>query len=777
MLRLQPVHHGRDQYYFQTVQATTDRPDGLIEADPYWLGAGASMLGLAGGASQAQVRALFRGVDPLTGEVLAEGHGRVENVAFDLTLSTPKSVSLVHALASPEASARVQQAHDSAVAATLGYLERETIVARRSTAGVTWELPVQGTVAVAFVHRTSRANDPHLHTHVLVANLVCGEDGGWTAFDSRPLYRSQRPARALYESHLRAELTKIGVEFGPMRKLSADISMIPRETVRAFSKRSGEILRVMAAEGLQGWAAADRAAADTRPPKDREAPYDELLGVWRDLGYKMGLSPSRIERAAGVGVVPRPRREKAPDYAWVEAVADPHDGTISRRDLVVSRCNATPEGATIDQVEADVRDALTSGALIRDRDSDSGRLCDRERFTTPTQLARMADASARIGQLGLDAGAVMISYAKGAGRLGALDEVAWLAAEVAGRGGRVVGVAAGARAAFGFEAMTGIETFPVRSAGQLEGRLAVEDVVILADCGAMVEKELTSVMSLCRASGAQPVLFGAEASMDRARLLTVVRAGAECPEIGQARAVPGAEPVERHFGPRAAASVVRDASAAGLDAVARAHELAAAGREVLLVVPDWAVASEVREAVPSGVKVMDARRASDVVVRRVEAEQPLPAIVVMGGAAPLQMSEERLSLVERVHVLVAPDGGAGGLEELGRVAEAVRPLHLTQELGAVCREPRERATWRGGAGLIEEFRERHGLTTEPAAYGGRERGSDRVADRGGESARDASLVRRRIAELSPTVAPALEAALEPPTLRLERATPDRGLGR
>jgi hypothetical protein len=52
-----------------------------------------------------------------------------------------------------------------------------------------------------------------------------------------------------------------------------------------------------------------------------------------------------------------------------------------------------------------------------------------------------------------------------------------------------------------------------------------------------------------------------------------------------------------------------------------------------------------------------------------------------------------------------------------------------------------------------------------------------VADRGSERARDASLVRRRVAELSPTVAPALEAALEPPTLRLERATPDRGLGR
>jgi transposase-like protein len=35
----------------------------------------------------------------------------------------------------------------------------------------------QGVLAAAFVHRTSRAGDSQLHTHVLVANVAQGDDG------------------------------------------------------------------------------------------------------------------------------------------------------------------------------------------------------------------------------------------------------------------------------------------------------------------------------------------------------------------------------------------------------------------------------------------------------------------------------------------------------------------------------------------------------------------------------------------------------------------------
>ena len=45
-----------------------------------------------------------------------------------------------------------------------------------------------GLVAAAFDHRESRSGDPDLHTHVAVANKVCGADGKWRSLDARVLH-------------------------------------------------------------------------------------------------------------------------------------------------------------------------------------------------------------------------------------------------------------------------------------------------------------------------------------------------------------------------------------------------------------------------------------------------------------------------------------------------------------------------------------------------------------------------------------------------------------
>ena len=45
-----------------------------------------------------------------------------------------------------------------------------------------------------FRHRTSRAGDPQLHWHVLVANTTCGMDGRWSALDGTVLCRTKRVA-------------------------------------------------------------------------------------------------------------------------------------------------------------------------------------------------------------------------------------------------------------------------------------------------------------------------------------------------------------------------------------------------------------------------------------------------------------------------------------------------------------------------------------------------------------------------------------------------------
>src|SRR5204863_2751402 len=125
---------------------------------------------------------------------------------YSLSLSPPKSVSLLWGLGDEHTTAQVRAAHDQAVQTAVSFLEQHACFARTGKGGV-FQIETTGLVAAAFVHRTSRALDPQLHTHLLVANKVKGFDGQWRAVDARELYTMQKPAGMVYNAALRAELT------------------------------------------------------------------------------------------------------------------------------------------------------------------------------------------------------------------------------------------------------------------------------------------------------------------------------------------------------------------------------------------------------------------------------------------------------------------------------------------------------------------------------------------------------------------------------------------
>jgi hypothetical protein len=108
--------------------------------------------------------------------------------AFDHCFSSPKSVSLLAAGASPRVRRLLAEGRAEALAVAIGYLERHGIGVRREHNGVDRYPATGGLVAVAFEHRMSRAGDPNLHTHVLVQNAAQGPDGRWAALDSDRLY-------------------------------------------------------------------------------------------------------------------------------------------------------------------------------------------------------------------------------------------------------------------------------------------------------------------------------------------------------------------------------------------------------------------------------------------------------------------------------------------------------------------------------------------------------------------------------------------------------------
>lgn len=129
---------------------------------------------------------------------------------------------------------KIRAAHQAAVGEALGYLEREACHARRGSGGAT-VVQGRGFVAAAFEHRSSRAGDPLLHTHVVVANATQGPDGRWTALDGRSLYRHSKTAGYLYQVALRAELTeRLGVRWHPVERGTADLVGVPRQVIEHF---------------------------------------------------------------------------------------------------------------------------------------------------------------------------------------------------------------------------------------------------------------------------------------------------------------------------------------------------------------------------------------------------------------------------------------------------------------------------------------------------------------------------------------------------------------
>jgi conjugative relaxase-like TrwC/TraI family protein len=311
---------GQEAYYEQQVAVgLDDYYAGRGESPGIWHGQGASGLGLAGVVEDGGLGTLLRGIDPATGDVLRapvrertitvraldveSGEWRQEEKrlapvsGYDLVFSCPKSVSILHALTEDERVRReISEAHDAAWQAALSYLENEACVVRRGHAGGVREYG-GGFAAAAFRHRTSRAQDPHLHTHVIVANMAATNDGEWRALDGEAILRTYRLAAGyLYEAHLRHELTqRLGLEWAEPAKGMAELVKVPDAAIQAFSTRRRSLLDHMEAHGSDGFAAARVAALATREAKE-QVDLPSLRAHWKARAAEHGLGRRELRR-------------------------------------------------------------------------------------------------------------------------------------------------------------------------------------------------------------------------------------------------------------------------------------------------------------------------------------------------------------------------------------------------------------------------------------------------------------------------------------------------
>jgi conjugative relaxase-like TrwC/TraI family protein len=298
---------------------------------------------------------------------LPHARGKVDRrrAGIDLTVSPPKSVSLLHAFGNAHVRGQVRAAHDTAVGHALAYLETHTAHGMRGHQGHgqrATRISTRGFVAAGFTHLTSRADDPQLHTHLVIANLVRGVDGAWSAVDSWAVFRQARTAGAVYQASLRGELTRrLGVAWEPVHQSVAEISGIPQPVLRAFSTRRRHIERECQQAGAESRAARQRAAYLTRPAKSHTSTA-ELRAGWQERLHDQGHEPDRLVAGAVDRAVP-------PALPDVEVLAERlfgPDGVTARqtsfirRELTRALADTLPTGAP---VTADLLEGLTDRLL------------------------------------------------------------------------------------------------------------------------------------------------------------------------------------------------------------------------------------------------------------------------------------------------------------------------------------------------------------------------------------------------------------------------------
>ena len=221
-------HLSHNDYYTQ----------GVTQAG-HWIGLGAEKLGLQTGEAitrDAFLR-LCDNLHPMTGEQLTPQQFRERRIFFDFQCAPPKSVSI---LAVTMNDRRIIQAHQEASTFALRELEQFASTRIRK-GGVEDRDRVTGNlVGAAFVHTSSRALDPQLHTHFVLFNATWDNaEHRWKALQTSAMFDAIHYGTAVYRNELARRLHQLGYS---LRRTGTafEIEGVSPVLIDQFSKRSKE---------------------------------------------------------------------------------------------------------------------------------------------------------------------------------------------------------------------------------------------------------------------------------------------------------------------------------------------------------------------------------------------------------------------------------------------------------------------------------------------------------------------------------------------------------
>ena len=339
-----------------------------------------TVLGEDGKAEQiGDLTLLLEGKHPRTGEdlpLVQRRQGRREG--FDITFSPPKSVSIVGLLSGDQAvEDATWRAHRAAVKKTMDWFERELAVGRRGHGGR--DGIVHGTIAaIAWDHATSREDDPQMHTHVSISNLIWAEDGKLSSLDGDRFFAGKHAREQIvqalsrvYGAEMRREMCRelgVGWTRPQGRDGHREIAGVPSKLIREFSRGRRRVLAATEAAGLGDDASgkARQAAEMASRSAKGEKLASELAPEWAQRMEALYVRPVDLIRSVAKQ---RTKHRGAPEMPKIDAVMRTLHGaggkpSWTRHDLVGALCQLTPLGVDPATAEKWASEVLASEDVI-----------------------------------------------------------------------------------------------------------------------------------------------------------------------------------------------------------------------------------------------------------------------------------------------------------------------------------------------------------------------------------------------------------------------------
>jgi len=313
MLNLTSLKGGGASYYSQYLEseAAKGEPKGKWHGDKEAL----ETFGIdpTQEVTQEHLENIFAGKNALTGEGLVSNAGSDKRTAaFDLTLSAPKSVSILHATSNDEMRDAISQAQSDAVQQAFDKVAK-LIGSRAGKDGVD-KIDDVKTVWSEFEHSEARSigkdipPDMQLHTHALLSNLALCPDGKIRALDGESLYANQHLIDYHYKHALNENMKELGFTTEVTvegRAVGFEVTGVDKTLREEFSKRREQVLdaeteakAALAADGYHTTDTAklrDKAAQMTRQDKNKDVTREDNMERWKQEAKELGFNQETID--------------------------------------------------------------------------------------------------------------------------------------------------------------------------------------------------------------------------------------------------------------------------------------------------------------------------------------------------------------------------------------------------------------------------------------------------------------------------------------------------